>query len=261
MQIYKKAIGSISVFFLLFIFITGAIAKSKFEDLDKDPIGAHKGQILLGAFFSMGGILGDTVTQENLFIANTVYTFSSSGTSKLVWLADIGFSAGLIFEYMPIDHLGIRTKFKGTLNIQRTLFGANYQNWSQVNYRDFSLYAGLAAHVTNRKQWDITFNVLAGYAAAGLTPATVAYALNKTAYSTEVYAGGYTMCGEVNFTAYFSGGLFFSIGFDWTMNMISVAAPFTFTNSQTGAVFASEKKDFINHTLSFIFSAGYAFSN
>jgi hypothetical protein len=251
----------ITAFFLLIFISTGAIAESKFQDLDKEPIGAHKGQMFLGAFVSMGGILGDTVSAENLFIDNSVYTFNSSSISKLVWLADISFSAGLIYEYMPIDHLGIKAKFKGTLNIQRTLFGPNYQNWSQITYRDFSLYAGATAHVTNRKSWDITFSALFGYAAAGLTPAPVAYALNMSSYSAEAYAGGYTMCGEANFTAYFSGGLFVSFGFDWTMNIMSLNAPFTFTNSQTGASYAHDKKDFINHTLSFILSAGYAFSN
>ncbi len=261
MSAYKKIITGLSAIVFLLTISASAVAQSKFTDLDKDPIGAHKGQMLLGAFFSMGGIIGDTITAENQFIDNSVYTFSSSGISKLVWLSDIAFSAGVIFEYMPIDHLGIKAKLKGTLNIQRTLFGPNYQNWSQIAYRDISIYAGLSAHVTNRKSWDITFTPYFGYSFGGLTPATVAYALNKTSYSTEVYAGGYSMGGEANFTAYFAGGLFVTVGFDWTMNVISLAAPLSFTNSQTGAAFAPEKKDFINHSLSFILSAGYAFSN
>ncbi len=261
MSVFKKIITRSTAFFLFLAIYTSAVAASKFADLDKEPIGAHKGQMLLGAFFSMGGIIGDTITAENKFIDNTVYTFTSSGTSKLVWLSDIAFSAGFIFEYMPIDHLGIKTKLKGTLNIQRTLFGPNYQNWSQIAYRDISIYAGLSAHVTNRKSWDITFTPYFGYSFGGLTPATVAYALNKTSYSTEVYAGGFSMGGEANFTAYFAGGLFVSVGFDWTMNVMSLAAPLSFTNSQTGIAYAPDIKDFINHSLSFILSAGYAFSN
>jgi hypothetical protein len=261
MLIYKKIIIIFFAFIFLTILSTGVIAVSKFEDLDKEPVGAHKGQMLLGAFFTMGGPIGDTVTAENLFIADNVYTFSSSGITKLLWLSDISFSAGVIFEYMPIDHLGIKGKLKGTLNIQRTMFGPDYQNWSQILYRDISIYAGASAHVTNRKSWDITFTPYFGYSFGGLTPAPVAYALNKTLYSTEVYAGGFSMGGEANFTAYFAGGLFVSVGFDWTMNMISLSAPLSFTNSQTGVSYAPDKKEFINHTLSFILSAGYAFSN
>lgn len=246
---------------LVAAFSIKAIAASKFDELDKEPLGAHKGQMLLGAFFTMGAPIGDTVTAENTFIENSVYTFASSGISKLVWLSDIAFSAGIIFEYMPIDHLGIKGKIKGTLNIQRTLFGPNYQNWSQITYRDVSFYAGPSAHVSNRKQWDVTFTPYFGYAVGGWTPAISANVLNKTVYFTEVYAGGFTMGGEVNFTAYFAGGLFVALGFDWTMNMMTINTPFTFTNLQTGAVYAPEKKEFINHTLNFIISAGYAFSN
>jgi hypothetical protein len=55
-----------------------------FEELDKPPEGAHKGQIHLGAFESIGVPYGRILDAENDFVRNSTYTFLSSLTTKKI---------------------------------------------------------------------------------------------------------------------------------------------------------------------------------
>ncbi len=268
----NKLLQIILLLFLSAIPLLGA----DFEELDKPPEGAHKGQMFLGAFLTMGAPLGSIFDEEEAFVKEMQYQFEESGIFKKLWVSHLGFNFGAFFEYMPIDHLGIKGKVKYNVTFQRTLFGPDFENWTATTYQDVSFLVGPVGHLTNRKQWDFTITPVIGYAIAWFTPSAIAAKLFKDNpddpddypddWNDHDYTNGgkrradnFILGTEVNFTAYFSGGFFLSIGFDWTMNFMKFDSPFTLTlnsnnyfENQTTAYF---------HTLSFVISAGYAFSN
>ena len=133
----------------------------------------------------------------------------------------------------------------------------------KIRYVDFSFNVGPSVHVTNRKQWDITLTPVIGYAVGEFTATPIANKL-VTGYSgsSGKIIHGFTCGAELNFIAYFSGGLFISLGFDWTMNMFKFDKAYNLTNpvSPYNLYFEGEKAS-NPHTLSFIISSGYAFSN
>ena len=235
----------------------------KFDELDKLPEGAHKGQMMLGVFISLGSSLGEQIDAENDFLEYNTYTFSENDITKKLMVTHLSLSVGLQFEYMPIDYLGVKTKIKTTSIIQRTIFGTQLENWSKTLYVDFSFNVGPSVHVTNRKQWDFTLTPVIGYAVGEFRATPIANAL-VTGYSDgpKSIIHGLTFGTELNFTAYFSGGLFLSLGFDWTMNMLTFGNEFNLTNpvSPNNRYFEGKKTSSI-HSLSFIVSSGYAFSN
>ena len=168
---------------------------------------------------------------------------------------------------MPIDHLGVKGKFKYAMTIQRTLFGPDFQNWTETVYRDVSFMVGASGHLTNRKQWDLTLTPVIGYSIAWFRPTPIAAKLLTPAPYNYNYSNGGTrradsflLGSEINFTAYFSGGLYISIGFDWTMNFMKFSSPISLTYGAGNNYFENETTAFF-HTLSLIISAGYAFSN
>jgi hypothetical protein len=67
--------------------------------------------------------------------------------------------------------------------------------------------------------------------------------------------------GEFNISMFFTGGFLLSFGFDWIMNMLKFKDYFYINNIQTGLWFFPYKKSSYVHSVSFILSAGYAFSN
>ncbi|MFC1671485.1 hypothetical protein ACFL20_13925 [Spirochaetota bacterium] len=243
----------------------------KFDELDKPPEGAHQGQMLVGAFVSLGSTLGSIIDAENDFIKNNTYTFSESEITKRLMVTHLSISVGVLFEYMPIDYLGVKTKLKSTSIVQRTVFGHQFENWTRALYVDFSFNVGPSVHVTNRKQWDFTLTPVIGYAVGEFTATPIANKLIKHVDDDGIadYDGssgkiihGFTCGAELNFIAYFSGGLFISLGFDWTMNMFNFSKAYNLTNpiSPNGQYFEGGKNS-NPHTLSFIISSGYAFSN
>lgn len=255
---------------------------SQFEELDKDPEGAHRGQIFLGAFASIGGIFGELIDAENQFINYSTYTFTSNSITKMIKVNTMPMGYGLLFEYMPIDHLGLKTKIRRSTTIQRTMFGSQFQNWSRITYSDFSWYAGLSAHVSNRKQWDITFTPLLGYALATYRAAPIASLLIPEGYLYQALLGRTTMSvdqalgfsgarkktvnyltvgGEANVCAYFSGGFFLTIGFEWIMNIIQLKKAFFLQNPQNYRYFYPGRRESYLHSYMISLSAGYAFYN
>lgn len=268
----KKLPGTL---FLLFLFAL-PLAGAKFEELDKPPEGAHKGQIFIGATMTMGVPLGDIFEEEKNFVKEMQYRFDESGIYKKLWVSHLAFNFGLTGEYMPIDHLGVKGKVKYNMVIQRTLFGPDFENWTSSSYREISFLVGPVGHLTNRKQWDLTLTPMAGYAVAWFTPTPIAATLFKDNpddpddypddWNDHDYSNGgnrradnFIFGAETTFTAYFSGGFFLSLGFDWTMNFMKFSSPFglelggnTYFENGSRAWF---------HTLSFAVSAGYAFSN
>jgi len=256
------------------IFITLLMASlawaSKFDELDKPPEGAHKGQMLLGAFFAMGGVFGEIIEAENDFVKGSTNEFKSNEIIKKLWIDHLGFSIGVCFEYMYIDHMGVKAKLKKTIVMQRTLFGSQYKNWNEFLYDDYTICVGPTFHATNRKQWDFTFTPVIGVSFGKLNATPIADKLVKSdnAATPYNYKGpgekdviNFTCGGEFNFTVYFSGGLFLSIGFDYTMNLIQLDRAYELTNPETGNEYFKGQDSSYLHSLSFILSAGYAFSN
>ena len=259
--VYLKVMKMLII--ILFFILSGisGLFASQFDELDKAPEGAHKGQLLIGGIISFGKPYGDIISAEHNFTKNTIYTFEDSSISKKLWVDHLSFLFGASAEYMPIDHLGVKLKLRRMIIIQRTLFGANYENWRGTTFMDFSFAIGPSYHVTTRKRWDFTVTPVIGYSIARYNATPVAARLienyeGKRSQS----ASGLVLGTEVNFTAYFSGGLFISLGFDWTMNMVKFDSAYSLTQPNGNQFFPANNESQIHH-LSFVISAGYAFSN
>ena len=258
---------------LTILLILGAsmplLAASELDELDKPPEGAHEGQILIGGFVTIGGALGQLPKAEDAFVDNSYYLFTENNQAKALWLSHLAFSFGITGEYMFLDRLGARARIKRTYILQRTLFGSDYENWSYSVYRDFSFYIGPALHLTTRRQWDVSLTPLVGFYVGVFQSTPVAKKILKDYVSDPDvdYAGegkksvsGFTTGAELAFTAYFSGGLFISLGADWTMSMVRFDKKFSLTNPQTSKSYTLGTNPSI-HTLGIIITAGYAFYN
>lgn len=246
----------------LVIFLMSPVSASKFDELDKPPTGAHKGQMFLGAFFAIGGVFGEIIDAEHDFVKNSTYEFTENDTIKKLWVDHLSFSVGIGFEYMYMDHMGVKAKLKKSFIVQRTVFGAEFKNWTETFYDDYDIVVGPTFHITNRKQWDFTFTPVIGLSIGELSVTPIA---NKLI---DGYSGNrnksivnFTCGGEFNLSIYFSGGLYLSLGFDYTMNLLDLDSPYNLTNPQSGAVFFQGQDSTYLHTLCFILSVGYAFSN
>jgi len=163
----------IILIFLLVIPFAGLEA-SKFEELDKPPEGAHAGQMLLCGFVTIGTSIGGIITAEDDFLSGSTYTFSESDITKKLMVSHLAFTFGAAFEYMPLDILGAKARIKRSIIIQKTIFGSQFQNWSETLYADFALLVGPSLHLTTRKQWDVTFAPLVGYAFADYNATPIA---------------------------------------------------------------------------------------
>ena len=135
------------IFIILFLLSTIQFSYgSIIEELDEPPEGAHEGQITLGLYLSFGYPIGSAITAEESFLDNSAYTFTDSGTTKALWVSHLAFSFGLTFEYMPIDYLGIRARYRQSMVIQRTLFGSEYDNTSETLLNNYALMVGPSIH-------------------------------------------------------------------------------------------------------------------
>lgn len=248
---------------ILIIFITLSgwpLYASIIEDLDKEPIGAHEDQMIAGTLFSIGFPIGTAIDAEDSFLNGSTYTFTDSGTTKKLLVDHLAFSFGAFFEYMPIDYVGIRAKYRSSLIIERTIFGSEYDNETDLLFNDFGLLVGPSFHVTNRKWWDINIVLLGGYYYGKFEAAPIANRLLTVTGNRVQYVHGAVIGTEVNFAAYFESGFYLSIGFEWTMNLIGLSSPYEMTNTQTGTTYVTESSLTI-HTFNLILAAGYAFDN
>jgi len=254
---------------LLFIFLSfsfSVLYASEFDELDKAPEGAHKGQMLLGAVIFIGQPLGNIITAESTFLENNTYTFEDVDTPpRELWIAHLSFGLGINFEYMPWDHFGFKAIFRYNPIIQRTIFGSNLQNWNGILYYNFEFSVAPTFHITNRKQWDFVIIPKVGYSVAWYDATPIASQLLSdigyvpTIEERQKAAHGWVVGSEVNFTAYFSGGVFLSLGFDWTLDLFSLDSVYSLT--QNGASFFEGETFAMIHSLGFILTVGYAFSN
>ncbi len=259
---------------ILFLCITATAVAVTFEELDKPPEGAHKGQMLLGVSATVGVPYGKIISAEHNYIRNSTYTFADSLITKKIMLRHLFFSYGLSFEYMPVDHLGLKVKARRSTIVQTTMFGPQYQNWSRLIYGDYTFLFGSSVHVTTRKQWDISFTPFAGYSIGQYTAASIArqlvyryqiISLQKIVYGyggkRKKKADSPIVGGEISILIYFSGGFFLSMGTEWTMNILEFGNKYYLMNPQTYEWFYGNRKSSYLHSVCFILSAGYAFLN
>lgn len=249
------------------ILLSGHAAYSSIiEELDNPPEGAHAGQMLLNIFITIGYPIGNAVDSEKNFLTGSTYTFTDNGTIKKMYIDHISFSYGLMFEYMPIDYLGAYVRLRRSEVVQRTVFGTEYNNTNRILYSDFSLIIGPSLHFTNRRWWDISLTPLVGYSFGKFKATPVAQSLFRNmnlpyTSGSEKDANGLVIGTELRFSAYFAGGFFMSVGFDWTLNMPSISGSYNLTNPQQPSVRYSLGGSLELHTMSFILMTGYAFSN
>jgi len=254
---------------LISIFLVSSLFASQFEELDKPPEGAHEGQMFLGGFISIGFPYGDLITSEENFLQNNTYKFGDSEITKELLVTHLSYDFGLSFEYMPIDYIGIKTKLKRTIVVQRTLFGSDFENWSKTLYSNFAFLVGPAFHLTCRKQWDVTLTPVIGYTLAKYEATPIAAELIQ---GYKEYNGkrkrdvnGFAYGAELNLTIYFSGGLFISLGADWNNYPLKFSPALTLVNYSTetgqGTGAKINKTSGTLQTINLVLSVGYAFSN
>lgn len=246
----------------IFLLISSTLFASQFAELDKAPEGAHKGQMLLSGFVTIGSPFGDMITEEENLVSDNTYTLSND-TTKVLEISHIVFEYGINYEYIPISHVGIKSKIKKLSIIQRTVFGSDYKNWSETLYSNYSFFIGPSIHLTERKRWDVVFTPLIGYAIGKYNATPIAsnlklgdgYSGENQKQSMNSFAYG----AELNFVAYFSGGFFFSIGMEYFNYPLSFSSEYDISlNDNT---FMDGKTSGSISTATIAISAGYAFSN
>lgn len=236
-------------------------AAIEFDELDKPPEGAHKGQMFLGVVISVGAPSGELVDAETAFVDGSTYTFENEVTKQLK-VSHLFFGVGASFEYMPIDHVGAKTRAMQTIVVQRTEFGTDYENWRENLYTCGAIYAGPAFHLTTRRSWDVTLAALAGYGWGEYAATPVAKKLieNYTGENKKT-ASSFTYLVELAFCAYFSGGLYFSIGGEFISYAVDFGKPFELVNPQTQKKYYEGKSAGAITSVNCVLSIGYAFSN
>jgi hypothetical protein len=232
-----------------------------FEDLDKPPDGAYKGQIFVGAYLGMGVPFGSAITAEEKFVKNTTYTFTDQDTTKEVLIGHLSFSGGLYSEYMPIDHVGAKLRLGRTMIVQRTLFGANFKNEKGTLYKDYNFSIGPNFHLTNRKPWDVTLYPFIGYGIGTYQAAPVAKKLFKYNEKTKNDVSSLIYGTELDLAVYFSGGLFINLGLQWLHNTVTISKNYYRSTPSPSATYMSGSKTGSIDSFQIIFASGYAFKN
>lgn len=242
-----------------YLLLTVSLTASQFEELDKPPEGAHEGQMMLGGFVSLGYPYGDLISAEKNFTKGDSYQFEN-GVIKEFLVTHLSYDFGLSFEYMPMDNVGVKTKLKRVIVVQRTLFGSNYQNWSKTLYSNYSLLLGPSFHLTTRKLWDVTLTPVIGYTYAKYHAAPIEAELNSSNItgSRNRNVNGITYGAELNCTLYFSGGLYISLGADWNRYPLKFSPAINLSNSSNSNTL--DKSSGNLDTINFALSAGYTFS-
>ena len=256
------------IIILLTVFSTTSIMASEFEELDKPPEGAHEGQMLLGGFVSAGLPFGDLITAEDDFLIGNWYILSSETMKELI-VNHLAFDFGISFEYMPIDHVGVKSKLRYTSVVQRTAFGSENENWNQGLFSCYSILLGPSFHLTVRKQWDVIFTPELGYGFGQYEATPIASQLvgnynNGGAKDISCLIFG----SELTLTIYFSGGVYMSLGTEYTYYPISFSPSYSLTQPLDNATNANGNGRTYSagtggslQTVNLTISVGYAFSN
>ena len=161
---------------------------------------------------------------------------------------------GLVFEYMPIDYVGIKSRLKRTAIVQRSNFGPITKTGADICIRTYPCPSAL--HFTTSRKCGFTLTPVIGRSrgapVAGKLSSDISGKRKKS-------MNGFTYGDELNCTLYFSGGLFISVGADWTRNMIDFGGPMDI--KKNGATYFNGKSSGVIDSLGCIISAGYAFFN
>lgn len=255
------------IIILSILLSAASVMASEFEELDKPPEGAHEGQMLLGGFVSAGFPFGDLITAEDDFLVNNWYVLGS-GTMKELIVNHLVFDMGICFEYMPIDHVGAKSKLRYTTVIQRTAFGPENENWSSSLFSTYSILLGPSFHLTVRKQWDVTLTPEIGYGLGQYEATPIGSKLldNYNNDSTrDIY--GFIFGTELNLTIYFSGGVFMSVGTEYTYYPVSFSPQYSLSQppedleqNNNGRTYSASSGGSLQ-TFNITISVGYAFSN
>ena len=250
-------------FMLLLCLSVPCAASTNFAELDKPPEGAYKGQLLVGGFFSLGFPTGSMIDAEDSFIKNSTYTFTKNETTKVIWISHLSYMVGGFCEYMPLDYIGLHAKAYYSAIVQRTTFGSDYENERKTLYHDFSLLVGPVFHATNRRPWDVALTPLIGLSYGEYHAAPIARTLisDYSPGSTKGKSSFLAYGADLTVSVYFSGGLYLALTAEWVRNKISLSAPVSQANPQTGAVYLNGGTSGTIDSWRLILSSGYAFSH
>lgn len=233
-------------------------AISSLENIDKDPLGAYRGQILIGALFSIGIPFGSAIDSEEEFIDKTTYTFEEQQITKTVVINHLNYSAYVFGEYIFYDHIGVRLNIGHNNVLQRTNFGKNYKNYSSSLYNDISVLAGPSFHLTVRKRWDVIFIPQLGYSFASYTPAPSANNLFDSFEQNTTFTDSSIVWGsQLEGVYYFTNGFFLSTGLAFTYQTLTLK-PFDRIQPSPSKEFNNNSSEVNLSLLKFYVSVGYA---
>jgi hypothetical protein len=235
-----------------------SVSAGELDDLDKSPVGIHQGQMMLGGFLSIGILKGNLIDSENNFLDGNLYTFSESETTKKLLVTHQAFSFGFSFEYIPINYVGIKAILARSIFIQKTIFGPQYENWVASLYKNYSLSLGPSFHISKRKIWDVSLTPLIGYSIGEYQATPIALELIDD-YNEDTKQNVYSFIygSELNFSLFFSSGLYISLGMSWVMNKLEFSKSYDLSVSNNNYSIDSGTLT----TYNLVFSAGYAFSH
>ena len=243
------------------ILVMGVSVASQFDELDKAPEGAHRGQMVMSVYTGMGTVIGTMKESEDSFLTGSTYTFTESDVTKMLMVNYLIFKFGLSFEYMPMDHIGIKILINNTKLAQRTIFGSQYQNWSKNLHNEYTGLLGASYHLTSRKPWDLSSTLYAGYSMGTFSPSPIAGELMTTLTADSSKSTSGAVVGlDLSFTAYFSGGAIMSLSTGWFYHIISLDSPVSQINPVTTDSYSNTVAQPF-HDISVNLSIGYAFSN
>lgn len=248
--------------YLILLVIPFLLAATNFDDLDKSPDGAYKGQIFLSGTLGAGLPYGEIIDAEDSFTKDLTYTFEDSQVTKEVLITHLTLAASLDAEYMPIDYVGVKIMLSANNVLQRSLFGSDYKNENLYLYRNYGAAIGPNFHLTKRKQWDVRLFPYLGYGYGIFEAAPVVNSLYDGFDPDSTTKGMAILYGvNLSFAYYFKGGFFLSSGINWINYQIEINPNIKRTSPTPSATYNDGKTSGTLSEVILEFSVGYAYYN
>lgn len=248
--------------YILLVILPVFMAATNFDELDKVPDGAYKGQMFFSTTFGMGIPYGDVIDAESEFLNNVTYTFEDSLVTKEMLVGHLSFQGSLDFEYMPADYVGVKVSAAYNSVVQRTLFGSEYKNENEFLYSNYGFYTGPDFHFTKRKQWDVRLYPFVGYGYGAFNAAPAMKNLfSAFTADTEASGGAIIYGADLSAVYYFKGGFFISVGFNWINYKVKIPENIQRTSPSPSATYFDGSTEGTVSETNLLFSAGYAYYN
>lgn len=253
----SKLLNYIAFVIFLLSVVQKTHALTRFEDIDKNPIGTYQGQFLFGAYQAFGFPFGEVIAAEEDFLDGTTYTFEEQEITKTIVISHLNISFAAFCEYVFLDHFGARLTFSYSSVIQRTHFGIDYNNESLDLYKDYSIFLSPTYHLNVRKRWDVAFIPKFGAAFISFSPTPIADKLVEDFSQEQTFDQTSFIFGlRVEGLYFFENGVFIQSGLEWNYTSLT-ADPISRTDSSAIEYNNGSSETSINF-FRFSVGAGYA---